>query len=142
MKHAFNAENLLGLVFKIVQDKQEPIPCSYSDDMKNLVSVLLNKNDKERPSALDILKIPFVQQHMRLFVESQGKITLNPTLSVKKDIQPEQVMQDNLLLKTKDQNSLTAVERMRLKKEQKAREEFEMMKKAASNAWQNQAQAK
>lgn len=51
-------------------------------------------------------------------------------------------MQDNLLLKTKDQNSLTAVERMRLKKEQKAREEFEMMKKAASNAWENQAQAK
>ena len=110
--------------------------------MKNLVSTLLNKNDKERPSALEILKIPFVQQHMRLFVQSQGKITLNPTLSTKKDIRPEQVMQDNLLLKTKDQNSLTAVERMRLKKEIKAREEFEMMKKAASNAWENQAQAK
>jgi len=28
--------------------------------MKNLVSTLLNKNDKERPSALEILKIPFV----------------------------------------------------------------------------------
>ena len=70
LKHAFNAENLLGLVFKIVQDKQEPIPSSYSDEMKNLVSILLNKNDKERPSALEILKIPFVQQNMRLFVES------------------------------------------------------------------------
>ena len=44
-------------------------------------------------------------------------------------------MSDNLLLKTKDKNTLTAAERMRLKKEQKAREEFEMMKKAASNAW-------
>jgi len=60
LKHAFNAENLLGLVFKIVQDKQDPIPSTYSDDMKNLVSLLLNKNDKERPSALEILKIPFV----------------------------------------------------------------------------------
>jgi len=28
---------------------------------------------------------------------------------------------------------------MRLKKEMKAREEFEMMKKAASNAWENTA---
>ncbi len=70
MKHAFNAENLLGLVFKIVQDKQEPIPSHYSDDMKNLVALLLNKNDKERPSALEILKVPFVQGHMRNFVES------------------------------------------------------------------------
>jgi hypothetical protein len=38
--------------------------------MKNLVTLLLNKNDKERPSALEILKIPFVQLHMRKFVES------------------------------------------------------------------------
>jgi NIMA (never in mitosis gene a)-related kinase 1/4/5 len=30
LKHAFTAENLLGLVFKIVQDKQDPIPDVYS----------------------------------------------------------------------------------------------------------------
>jgi serine/threonine protein kinase len=60
----------LGLVYKIVQDKHDPIPSTYSDEMKNLVTLLLNKNDKERPSALEILKIPFVQLHMRKFVES------------------------------------------------------------------------
>jgi len=57
--------------------------------MKSLIALLLNKNDKERPSALEILKIPFVQVHMRKFVESQGKISLHSMLSVKKDIQPE-----------------------------------------------------
>lgn len=30
LKHAFSADNLLGLVFKIVQDKYEPIPDCYS----------------------------------------------------------------------------------------------------------------
>jgi len=30
LKHAFNSENLLGLVFKIVQEKIEPIPSHYS----------------------------------------------------------------------------------------------------------------
>jgi NIMA (never in mitosis gene a)-related kinase len=30
LKHAFTAENLLGLVFNIVQDKQDPIPDIYS----------------------------------------------------------------------------------------------------------------
>lgn len=45
----------------------------YSDELKNLVSILLNKNDAERPNVLDILKMPFVQGHMRRFVESQGQ---------------------------------------------------------------------
>jgi NIMA (never in mitosis gene a)-related kinase len=117
LKHAFNAENLLGLVFKIVQDKQDPLPAHYSEDMKSLVSLLLNKNDKERPSAIDILKIPFVLSHMRNFVDSQGQITLKPTLSIRKEIQPEQVLQDNQLLQTKDMKSLTPAERMRLRKE-------------------------
>lgn len=30
LKHAFTADNLLGLVFKIVRDKIEPIPKCYS----------------------------------------------------------------------------------------------------------------
>ena len=49
LKHAFSAENLLGLVFKIVQDKQDPVPDIYSADMRNLVSLLLNKDEKKRP---------------------------------------------------------------------------------------------
>lgn len=57
--------------------------------MKNLVTLLLNKNDKERPSAIEILKIPFVLGHMRKFADSQGKITLKPILSIRKEIQPE-----------------------------------------------------
>lgn len=85
--------------------------------MKNLVHLLLNKNDKERPNALEILKIPFVQGHMKQFVESQGKISLNPTLSIRKDLQPEQIISDNQLLQTRDLKSLTPAERMRLRKE-------------------------
>jgi hypothetical protein len=61
---------------------------------------------------------------------------------VKKDIQPEQAIQDNILLKTKDKGSLTAKELMRLKKEQRAREEFEKMAKAAALAFETRAQAK
>ncbi len=56
--------------------------------MKNLVHILLNKNDKERPLVIDIFKLPFVQGHMQKFVENQGKMALNPYLSAKKDISP------------------------------------------------------
>ena len=49
LKYPFATENLLGLVFKIVQDKFDPIPSHYSDNLKNLVAFLLKKNDIERP---------------------------------------------------------------------------------------------
>jgi hypothetical protein len=70
LKHAFSAENLLGLVFKIVQDKQDPISNQYSADLRNLVSLLLNKDEKKRPQVIDILRMNFVQQHMQKFVET------------------------------------------------------------------------
>ena len=37
LKHAFDANNLLGLVYKIVKDKVENIPDFYSTDLQNLV---------------------------------------------------------------------------------------------------------
>jgi NIMA (never in mitosis gene a)-related kinase len=41
LKHAFHAENLLGLVFKIVQDKQDKIPDIYSEGLQDLITFLL-----------------------------------------------------------------------------------------------------
>jgi NIMA (never in mitosis gene a)-related kinase len=38
LKHAFSADNLLGLVFKIVQEKHPPIPTDrYSKDLEDLI---------------------------------------------------------------------------------------------------------
>ena len=34
LKPPFNADNLLGLVFKIVSEKQPPIPNIYSDELR------------------------------------------------------------------------------------------------------------
>lgn len=51
---------------------------------------------------------------MRKFVESQGKITLNPKLSVKKENQPQFVEQLNI--KAKDESTLTPLERSRMRK--------------------------
>ena len=67
-EHAFSGENLLGLVFKIVQDKQGPIPDMYSQELKDLVNKLLVKDDKKRPQVIDILRMPFVHQYLQDFV--------------------------------------------------------------------------
>jgi hypothetical protein len=73
---------------------------------------------------IDILRMDFVKKHMFLFVESQGQNNLNPKLHQRRDIQPEVVV--NML--SKDEHELTAVERQRLRKEQRHIEEFELMK--------------
>ncbi len=51
LKHAFSADNLLGLVFKIVQEKHPPLPTDrYSKDLNDLIDQLLQKDPKDRPS--------------------------------------------------------------------------------------------
>ena len=49
LKHAFSGENLLGLVFKIVSDKHEPIPEFYSKEIQDLITRMLDKDEKKRP---------------------------------------------------------------------------------------------
>jgi NIMA (never in mitosis gene a)-related kinase len=70
LKQPFQADNLLGLVFKIVQDNPEPIPDCYSPELRELVAKLLCKNPANRPSTAEILKMPYVTDRMRSFVEN------------------------------------------------------------------------
>ena len=62
--HAFNAGNLLGLVWKIVQDDAPPIDACYSPELQQLVKWLLNKDPAGRPTVDDILQYPLVQRHI------------------------------------------------------------------------------
>ena len=56
LKHAFHSENLLGLVYKIVQEEPEPIPESFGSEMQELVNLLLQKDNNKRPRIIDIIR--------------------------------------------------------------------------------------
>lgn len=56
----FESRNMLALVRKICQDEYPPLPDRYSDNLKNLVKKLLNKDPKMRPSCSRIFKMPFI----------------------------------------------------------------------------------
>lgn len=71
-------------MFKIVQDKQEPISDMYSQGIKDLINLLLIKDETARPKVIDIIRLPFVKEHMERFVQSSGKINANPKLQKKK----------------------------------------------------------
>lgn len=72
----FQADNLLGLVFKIVSDKQPPIPDQYSPELRDLVDKMLSKDPAERPSTSEILNMDYVRGKMQEFVTqaAQGSI--------------------------------------------------------------------
>lgn len=114
MKHAFHAENLLGLVFKIVQEEPAEIEDpDYSDELKKLIKLLLIKDEKKRPRIMSIIKLPLVAESMRSFTYSNGKSNLNPQLRKRRTVDPEQVEK----LKTQDPQTLSAADRQRLQKE-------------------------
>ena len=64
LRQPFQADNLLGLVFKFVQDEPDPIPSQYSPELQDLVRKLMTKNPANRPSTAEILKMPYVTARM------------------------------------------------------------------------------
>ena len=58
--HPFNAQCQASLVLKIIQNAPEPINDMYSDNLKKLINIILDKNHLTRPSCYEILNIPFV----------------------------------------------------------------------------------
>jgi hypothetical protein len=56
LNYAFQANNLAGLVYKILTNQVERIPNIYSDNLADLTGRLLNKNEAMRPSIDEILQ--------------------------------------------------------------------------------------
>ena len=59
-KHPFTARSQGGLILKILNSYPEPIYHGYSEDLKNLINIIFDKDFEKRPSCLDILKMKFV----------------------------------------------------------------------------------
>eukprot|EP00931_Biecheleriopsis_adriatica_P053671 TRINITY_DN31477_c0_g1_i1.p1 TRINITY_DN31477_c0_g1~~TRINITY_DN31477_c0_g1_i1.p1 ORF type:complete len:1272 (-),score=235.41 TRINITY_DN31477_c0_g1_i1:38-3853(-) len=62
LKHAFESQSLLGLVYKIVSETYEPIPPQYSADLRTLIDDILEKSSSKRPSGLELLARAYVRR--------------------------------------------------------------------------------
>ena len=56
-RHPFTAKSQGGLILKILNDNPEPINDYYSKDLKDVLNKIFDKDFKNRPSCLDILKM-------------------------------------------------------------------------------------
>ena len=62
----------MNLVYKIVAEKQAPIPTTYSKELGALVEVMLQKDPDKRPYVADVLKYPIIKKKMSEFVKNRG----------------------------------------------------------------------
>ena len=84
--HPFNAQCQASLVLKIIQNNPEPISNIYSDDLKKLINLLLDKNHLTRPSCYEILNMTFIIEKAKELGLYEKIKCLYPELSIHKKI--------------------------------------------------------
>lgn len=61
LKHAFDATNICGLIFKILNGSYPPIPETYSPALRNLVAVMLSRKPEDRPRLESIIEMDLMK---------------------------------------------------------------------------------
>lgn len=70
----FDAPNIRALVTKITRGPTPAIPSRYSPDLQRICGDMLQREEKKRPSSMDVLRYPLVQSEIRnMLKEEQAK---------------------------------------------------------------------
>uniref|UniRef100_A0A3P8TW84 non-specific serine/threonine protein kinase n=1 Tax=Amphiprion percula TaxID=161767 RepID=A0A3P8TW84_AMPPE len=73
LRHPFEGSSLRQLVGKICRGRYNPVPSSYSYDLRLLVTQLFKVNPRDRPSVTSVLRRPFMEKHISKHLDSQVK---------------------------------------------------------------------
>ncbi|XP_073692596.1 uncharacterized protein [Garra rufa] len=85
LKCAFTARNPVEIVSRILNCSYEPLPNTFSEDLRQLVKDTLQKDPKNRPSVNKILTRPFIIEHLHK-VSIQTTDKLYKTLDVLRNL--------------------------------------------------------
>ncbi|KAK3589291.1 hypothetical protein CHS0354_026942 [Potamilus streckersoni] len=64
LNHAFNGTGLMAVMYKVVEGEPNNLPSTFSPELNNIFRLMLNKDPAKRPAASELLKIPFIAQHL------------------------------------------------------------------------------
>eukprot|EP00794_Sanderia_malayensis_P018887 gene18887-20789_t len=78
LRRAFQGQNLMGVMFKIVQNDPPSFPKNFSQQLADIYASILNKDPQKRPSASELLKHPFIMTHMGVL---KAKVHSKPSQS-------------------------------------------------------------
>merc|ERR1719188_2521570 len=67
----FDAANIRALVAKITRGPTPALPSRYSPELQRLCGDLLQREEKKRPSSMDVLRYPVVQAEIRAMLREE-----------------------------------------------------------------------
>eukprot|EP01062_Namystynia_karyoxenos_P053208 TRINITY_DN42_c0_g1_i2.p1 TRINITY_DN42_c0_g1~~TRINITY_DN42_c0_g1_i2.p1 ORF type:complete len:493 (+),score=209.44 TRINITY_DN42_c0_g1_i2:128-1480(+) len=73
LKRPYTAQNMRGLMEKVLEGKFPPPPPHYSQDMQKLVAFILERDPDKRPAVRDILLYQYMRDGTKLFLEAVEK---------------------------------------------------------------------
>ncbi|XP_073915231.1 serine/threonine-protein kinase Nek11 isoform X6 [Castor canadensis] len=142
MKQAFTGSNFLSIVLKIVEGDTPSLPVRYSRELNTIMKSMLNKNPSLRPSAIEILKIPYIDKQLQHLMCRYSEMTLeDKNLNYQKEAAHiVNAMQKKIHLQTlqalSEVQKMTPRERMRLRKLQEADEKAQKLKKIVEQKYE------
>ncbi|XP_058289692.1 serine/threonine-protein kinase Nek11 isoform X1 [Hylobates moloch] len=142
MTHAFAGSNFLSMVLKIVEGDTPSLPERYPKELNAIMESMLNKNPSLRPSAIEILKIPYIDEQLQHLMCGYSEMTLeDKNLDCQKEAAHIiNAMQKRIHLQTlralSEVQKMTPRERMRLRKLQAADEKARKLKKIVEEKYE------
>ncbi|XP_026309965.1 serine/threonine-protein kinase Nek11 isoform X2 [Piliocolobus tephrosceles] len=142
MNHAFAGSNFLSIVLKIVEGDTPSLPERYPKELNAILESMLNKNPSLRPSAIEILKIPYIDEQLQHLMCRHSEMTLeDKNLDCQKEAAHIiNAMQKRIHLQTlralSEVQKMTPRERMRLRKLQAADEKARKLKKIVEEKYE------
>ncbi|XP_069716108.1 serine/threonine-protein kinase Nek11 [Phaenicophaeus curvirostris] len=143
MNHAFTGHSFLSVMLKIVEGDTPSLPDRYPSKLNAVLCSMLNKNPSLRPAAAEILKIPYIEEHLKnIEYKCTNKTVKDKALNWQKEAAAPifDVVQRKVHLQTLQELSevqkMTPRERMRLRKLHAADEKAKKLKQLAEDKYQ------
>ena len=112
LRHAFDASSMKGLVVKILRGTYPSIPSCYSQNLRDLIDEMLEKDAHKRPSVKKILEKEFLSSRISQLLSQTvakhefGKIFANKIPEeIKENIRDDRESQESLL--SRENNDLS-----------------------------------
>ncbi|XP_052000237.1 serine/threonine-protein kinase Nek11 isoform X2 [Xyrauchen texanus] len=142
LAHAFEGQNFLAVVLKIVEGPSPSLPETYSRQLDSLMQSMLEKDSSQRISAAEALRSRFIEESLQSMKHKFSSLTLqNKSMGGERDAsQILRALQKKVHLQTLRERSevqkMSPRERMRLRKLQAADEKARKLKQIVEEKYQ------
>ncbi|XP_065439695.1 serine/threonine-protein kinase Nek11 isoform X6 [Chrysemys picta bellii] len=142
LDHAFTGHNFLSIVLKIVEGNTPSLPDRYPSKLNTVLHSMLNKDPSLRPSAAEILKIPYIDEQLQnvkckftnMALKDKTFICQKEAACIVNAVQKKIHLQT--LRELSEVQKMTPRERMRLRKLNVADEKAKKLKQLAEEKYQ------